>query len=129
MHVLAEKTVAFDLGIGKNEKNFFVTCLNQTCTEIFVQLDMESEAVELEVSNTVMFLPVTNLNTTRVEKYYNQVCKLKGIRDEKSESCKNLNFSLPYFYVHLEGGKHLSNNHTIGQLKISNIDTIQEGGK
>ena len=124
-----------DFTIGKDDvqKNaqFFVTCLHENCTNVFVQLDVDYGNANVRVSESIMFLPVSSWIGSHVEEYYNDICKPQTVRGRLDynglpEFCNNFNSSLPYFYVTVDRLK-LSN--VGGRLKFFNTNNITKGSK
>ena len=118
------------------KRQFFVTCLNQDCTNIFVQLDIDSGVAKFRVSQSIMYLPVEHgydpyYETTDEEYHYVDICtpsRVNTNEDETGESsfCNNINTTLPYLYVEIEP---LYPGNMVGQLKLFNIENVTEGSK
>ena len=88
-----------------------------TCTDVFVQLDIESGDGDLSVSD-----PIPSLYRTFVHKY---ICNPETRTEAESEYCNNINADSSYLQVTVYG----YTAYTGGQLKFFNVHTVTEGGK
>ena len=88
----------------EDKKQFFVTCMDEPCTNSYVELDVNYGNADMSVFKSMLFLPISDSKTSLNEYYHNAICEHKSVQgklDFNGESgfCNNITSSSPYFYV------------------------------
>ena len=119
---------------GIKDKQYLVSCEDQRCEEIFLDLYVDSGFAQMKVSDSITFLPIKTNSSEHIEYHYNEMCKTEYVHGNASDSshaspalssCNNINSTRPHLYVSID--KPLSE--TIGQLRVFNVKNITEGRK
>ena len=119
---------------GIKDKQYFVSCQDQRCEDIFLDLYVDSGFAQMKVSESITFLPIKTNSSEHIEYSYNEMCKTEYVHSNALDSshtspafssCNNINSTRPLLYVSID--KPLSE--TIGQLRVFNVKNITEGRK
>ena len=119
---------------GIKDKQYFVSCQDQRCEDIFLDLYVDSGFAQMKVSESITFLPIKSNSSEHIEYHYSEMCKTEYVHGNASDSshaspafgsCNNINSTRPHLYVSID--KPLSE--TIGQLRVFNVKNITEGRK
>ena len=111
-----------------------ISCEDQRCEEIFLDLYVDSGFAQMKVSDSITFLPIKTNSSEHIEYHYNEMCKTEYVHGNASDSspaspafssCNNINSTHPHIYVSID--KPLSE--TTGQLRVFNVKNITEGRK
>ena len=106
---------------GKNgsETRFLITCVNKTCRDVYINLDVENGDVDLFVSEQHIAVPI--------DKYHNCencICNSQTRENGGTEFCNNINAESHYLHVTAYG----YTAYTQAQLQFYNILDVVEGG-
>ena len=119
---------------GIKDKQYLVSCEDQGCEDIFLDLHVDSGFAQMKVSDSITFLPIKTNSSEHIEYHYNEMCKTEYVHSNASDSshaspafssCNNINSTRPLLYVSID--KPLTE--TIGQLRVFNVKNVTEGRK
>ena len=114
----AEWSLNIPSGNNGSETRFLITCVNKTCRDVYINLDVEDGDVDLLVSEQHIVVP---------NRYYfceSCICHSQNRENGGTEFCNNINAYSQYLHVTVYG----YTNYRQAELKVYNVLDVIEGG-